>query len=599
MLSDQVSAGTIPALQDRIPLEPSVVTPVEEIGQYGGTWRRLAVGPGDVGIFPSRIWYNNLLRWNIDGSDSYPHLCTNFEVSDGGKTFTFSLRKGMKWSDGEPYSADDYVAWYEHRLLNEDLTPAFPSWLTTDGEPGKIEKVDDYTVRFAFTGVHGLFMTLIPSANGGGDTVCFPWHYLRQFHPDYADKAALDKMVADEQFQYWYELFGDRNNYNVNTEKPTIGNWVFTVLPPATTAELERNAFYWKADTEGNQLPYIDKITADILENAELLNMRAVAGDLDCQLRHILFGNYPLFQDNKEQGDYRILQWIRGYITDAVIAPNVAHKDPVMREIIGDKRFRWALSLGMNRSEIIESVYLGMAEPNQISPLSTSPHYWEEQAKNMIDYDPDQANSLLDEMGLTDKDADGYRMRPDGQRLTITYEYAPIFGSWGDIGELLSAQWKALGIELQVKEENRDLFYERKAANDHDMGVWTGSAEFNPFIDPRWFLPFSDESVGMTPYAAWYNTDGTEGEEPPPDLRKTQELYDQIKSVADFEQQKALFRQILELDKENMWVLGIATAPPEIVITKNNFRNVPDVAVSDWHLQTLGNTMPEQYFWKE
>jgi peptide/nickel transport system substrate-binding protein len=240
-----------------------------------------------------------------------------------------------------------------------------------------------------------------------------------------------------------------------------------------------------------------------------------------------------------------------------------------------------------------------MAEPNQISPLSTSPHYWEEQAKNMIDYDPDQANSLLDEMGLTDKDADGYRMRPDGQRLTITYEYAPIFGSWGDIGELLSAQWKALGIELQVKEENRDLFYERKAANDHDMGVWTGSAEFNPFIDPRWFLPFSDESVGMTPYAAWYNTDGTEGEEPPPDLRKTQELYDQIKSVADFEQQKALFRQILELDKENMWVLGIATAPPEIVITKNNFRNVPDVAVSDWHLQTLGNTMPEQYFWKE
>jgi peptide/nickel transport system substrate-binding protein len=131
------------------------------------------------------------------------------------------------------------------------------------------------------------------------------------------------------------------------------------------------------------------------------------------------------------------------------------------------------------------------------------------------------------------------------------------------------------------------------------LGVWTGSAEFNPLIDPRWFIPFSDESVGMTPYAAWYNTGGTGGEEPPEELRQTLELYSEIKATADLEQQKALFRQILELDKENMWVIGIATAPPELLITKYKFRNVPEVAVSDWHLQTLGNTAPEQYFWKE
>jgi peptide/nickel transport system substrate-binding protein len=214
----------------------------------------------------------------------------------------------------------------------------------------------------------------------------------------------------------------------------------------------------------------------------------------------------------------------------------------------------------------------------------------------MIEYDPDRANELLDEMGLTERDGDGYRLRKDGERVSFTYEYAPIFGSWGDIGELLTAQWKEIGIELNVEEEARALFYERKAANEHDMGVWTGSAEFNPLIDPRWFIPFSDESVGMTPFAAWWNSGGTEGEEPPEDLRKTQELFDQIKEEPDPEKQKALFRQILELDKENMWVIGVATAPPEVVVVKSFFYNVPDEAVSDWHLLTPGATAPEQYF---
>ncbi|MFN2111258.1 MAG: ABC transporter substrate-binding protein, partial [Anaerolineae bacterium] len=267
---------------------------------------------------------------------------------------------------------------------------------------------------------------------------------------------------------------------------------------------------------------------------------------------------------------------------------------------LADKRFRWALSAGINRDEIIESVYLGMAEPNQVSPLSTSPFYSEAQAKNRLDYDVDLANSLLDEMGLTEKDADGYRLRPDGERLTINYEYAPIFGAWGDIGELLTAQWKLLGIELTVTQEERTLFYERKAANEHDMGVWTGNGEFNPLIGPRWFMPLDDESVQAVPYARWFNSGGAEGEEPPvgSDIRKTREIYEEIKVTVDPEKQKELWSQINDLNQENVFVLGIATAPPELVIVKNNFRNVPDVAVSDWNLLTPGATAPEQYFIK-
>jgi peptide/nickel transport system substrate-binding protein len=470
-------------------------------------------------------------------------------------------------------------------------------------EPVQAEKVDDHTVRLTFSQPNGLFLTLMASANGLN--FFRPAHYLKQFHPHYTDKEEIQAMAEEAGHEFWYQLYNDKGGNPGRTrdelDLPTIYAWKVKVPPPDSPTVVERNPYYWKVDTDGNQLPYIDMIEHTIVENAEVLNLKAVAGELDMQLRHINFSNFPLFQESKEQGDYRVLQWTRGYITDSVIAPNVAHKDPVMREILGDKRFRWALSHGIKRDEIIESVYLGMAEPNQVSPLPSSPFYWEEQAKNRLEYDPELANSLLDEMGLTEKDGDGYRLRPDGERLSITYEYAPIFGAWGDIGELLSAQWKELGIELLVTEEARQLFYERKQANEHDMGVWTGNGEFNPLIGPRWFLPENNESIQATVYAQWFNSNGAEGEEPPEgsDIRKTREIYEEIKVTVDPDKQQELFRQILELNKENLWVLGIATAPPEVVIVKNYFRNVPDNAVSDWNLLTPGATAPEQYFMEQ
>lgn len=601
MLAELVKQGKLPPVDERLPEEPLVVTPIEEVGQYGGTWHRAAVGPNDIQT-PARLMYDNLVRWNIEGSEVIPNVAKSWEISEDGTTFTFYLRPGMKWSDGEPFTADDILFYINDHLGNEEITPTFPNWLILGGERVKAEKVDDYTVRFVFAEPNGLFLTRLASADGLAMTL-YPKHYLSQFHAHYVDVEELTAKAKEAGFEFWYQLYSDRGGDmwgapKNNPDLPVIHAWRVTVTPPANPVVLERNPYYWKVDTAGNQLPYIDAIEHVIVENSEVLNLKAIAGELDMQLRHILFSNFPLFQENKEKGNYRVLQWTRGYITDAVIAPNVAHKDPVMRQILGDKRFRWALSLGINRDEIIESVYLGMAEPNQVSPLPTSPFYWEEQAKNLIEYDPDRANQLLDEMGLTERDAEGYRLRPDGKRLTITYEYAPVFGSWGDIGEFLATHWKKLGIELLVKEEARPLFYERKAANEHDMGVWIGSAEFNPLIDPRWFLPYSVESIHAIPYATWWTSGGKEGEEPPEELKKTQELYDQIARTTDPEEQKRLFRQILELNKEHLWVIGICTAPPEIVIVKNNFRNVPEHAVSDWHLMTPGATMPEQYFFK-
>ena len=225
-------------------------------------------------------------------------------------------------------------------------------------------------------------------------------------------------------------------------------------------------------DTEGNQLPYIDRIEHMIVEGATVTNLRAVAGEVDMQFRHMTFDNYPLYQENKDKGDYRILR-----------GPGLCHRCRYLASrraqgssaegYLDDKRFRYALSLGINRHEIIEAIYLGATEPMQVAPLKSSPYYWEEQAKNLIEYDLQRANAYLDEMGLTKKDADGYRMRPDGKRLTLIFEYAPTFGPWADLGALLTAQWKGLGIELIPKEVDRTLWEERANANELDITVWT------------------------------------------------------------------------------------------------------------------------------
>jgi peptide/nickel transport system substrate-binding protein len=595
-LAELVKAGKLKAVKERLPEEPLVVKPVEEVGKYGGEWRNICVGVGD-NTLSSRMSYENIIRWNITGTEQIPNMAKSWEVSPDGKVYTFKLRKGMKWSDGTPFTAADIEFWFNDWISNTDLSPSFPANLKVGGEPCKFEKVDDYTIRYTFPKTYGLFLTLAASANWM-ETAYTQAAYLKQFHAKYVDAAKLDTMVKDAKFTHWRELIGAKRNWAINPDLPVIWAWSMKVIQPTVPMVAERNPYYWKVDTSGNQLPYIDKVVFDVAENADLANMKIIAGDAGSQLRQVQFKNYPLFQQNKDKGDYRIIQWARGYITDTVIAPNVMHKDPEMNNILGDKRFRWALSMAMNREEIIQGPFLGMTEANQVSPLKTSAFYSEAQAKSRTKYDLEGANKLLDEMGLNKKDADGYRLKPSGKRLSIVYEHAGLFGTWGDAGQLLSSQWKKAGIELIVKEEARPLFYERKLANEHDMGVWTGSAEFMPLIDPRWFLPLTEESVHATPAGVWYNTGGKQGLEATGDLRKVQQLYDQIKDTADPDQQKKLFKEILDLNQENLWVIGICTAPPELVITKNKFRNVAEKAVSDWHLLTPGATMPEQYFWK-
>ena len=597
MLTELVNAGSLPPVDERLPVAPRTIPVVEEIGEYGGTWFRAAVGPGDAGTIGNRLSYENLLRWTEDGGGVIPNIAESYEVNDDATEFTFTLREGMKWSDGEPFTADDYLFVYEDIMSNEELSPAFPSWMTDpNGDPGSIEKVDDYTIKFVFGTSFGLFEQILagPSASWINDR---PKHYLSQFHSTYADASELEAMVAEAGFDEWIQLFGDRANWQ-NPEQPHVWPWVPTRVPPEIPIVAERNPYYYKVDAEGNQLPYLDRIQFDVVERADLLNLKAVAGELDMQFRHILWTNYPLFIENSEAGDYRVMRWALAEGSNCLLHPNMNHQDPVLRELFQNKNFRIALSHGINRSQINELAYLGLGEPRQASLISQSAYFKEEYASRYADHDPDTANQLLDEVGLTERDNEGFRLRPDGEPLTITIEYAPVFGPWADAVQLVTDHWKEIGIRAIPKEEDRTLFSQRgDTGTEMDMGVWIMDRCLTPLIEPWYFFPFKGGTPPSTAaqWYTWYTSGGTEGEEPPAEVAAQYALYDQIKgaSAADL---PALAEEFFDRASEELWFIGTVGALPHVGVVKNNFRNVPEEAVSDWLQQTPGNTNVEQYF---
>lgn len=597
MLTELVEAGKLPPVEERLPDEPLVIVPVEEVGEYGGTWRRVWLGKAD-GPGPDRITTERLIYFTPNGRELVPNIAQSWEVSAEGKEFTFYLREGMKWSDGEPFTADDIMFWYEDMVLNDELTPVKPAWLTIGGNLGRVEKVSTYAVKFVFDQPYGLFLKYLAGPPGHG--ICYyPKHYLKQFHPNYTPEEELTALTKEAGFEFWYQLFGDKTDRWMNTDLPVLSAWKCTVPATRPIMVLERNPYYWKIDIEGNQLPYVDRINHEFVENIELVNIRAVSGQIDMQARHILWENYTLFMENRDEGNYRVAKYKDDFETNMAIALNLNHKDPVLRQIFDDDRFRKALSLAINRNEINQLCYLGMCEePRQVVPLPESEYFCEELAYAYIDYNPGEANRLLDEMGLK-RGPDGIRLRPDGKPLMITIEFTPAFGPWADACELVAQYWTAVGVKTAVKSEERSLFYTRKAALEHDVGIWTGSVGMQPLIDPRWYMPWSEESIHAIGYAQWYQSGGKVGEKPTGDLLKTIELYEEIKKTPSDAKQKELFQEILKLNAKNLWVIGTLSSPPLLGIISNNMKNVPETGLFSWVLHSPKNFNPEQFFFKK
>lgn len=606
ILRELVEEGELPPVAERVGAEPLVLRGVEGVGNYGGTWFRVANSPEDILTGNNRVSGSTLVRWSPMGYPIRPNIAKGWEVSEDRREWTFFLRKGMKWSDGHPFSADDIIYWWEEEWSY--LYSAPPQWMVVKGKSGKIVKIDDHTVRFVFEYPYGNFLEQLASN-------AFPYsprHYMRQFHPEFGDddriRMELDRRGLNSKRTLYVQMTNARN-----PEHPRLWPWIYRTYRSHPPESFVRNPYYWAVDEAGNQLPYVDRIFYDV-RSENLIPISAAAGQLTMQARHIRYEDYTLLMENRERNDYQVYHWFPAVRSVWTIWPNqnrlVLEDDPVSKwksQFLSDKRFRQALSLAINREKIIRALYAGFGEAAQNAPGRESPFHSESLLKSFTDFDPQRANQLLDELGLTDRDAEGMRTFPDGNRMTWYMDFTSFTGEGP--AQFIVDDWADVGVRAIHRERTRPLFVMERNAFLHDFTVWSGESEFNPMVDPRSFVAYRMQSYFAPGYGLWYYQGGPFGEEdlpemalePPADgsIRRAQILYDQAIQAPTLEKQVDVFREVLDIVAEGVWSISIATPPPQLAVVKNGFRNVPRNVLSAYAYSTPANSAVETYFFDQ
>ncbi len=622
IFAELVKKGKLPPVEQRCGPEPVVVEGVDGIGKYGGTWYRLTNQTSIPDSIVSRLSYVTLVRWSPWGYPIVPHVAKAYEVSEDNREFTFHLRKGMRWSDGHPFTADDIMFWWEHIANEKALMSDVPGIMKVRGRKGNISKVNDYEIKITFPFPNGVFLSKLASDGMSGKGISFanmlsyPEHYLRQYHPVVGNDQVIDEMMRAGKFQSRSSFF---KNIIYHTQHypdyPRLWPWVYRKYKSGSPFSFVRNPYYWMVDTQGNQLPYIDRVVFS-QKNEKMLPIAAAGGEVSMQNRFIPFEEYTYLMSEKERGDYDLYHWYNGDRGTFVIACNINYKinsqdtqSRYKQSLLNDRRFRQALSLAINREAIIDAEYCRLTVPAQCAPGPKSYFYEPGLYLSYTEYDPDRANQLLDEIDIIGRDYEGFRTFPDGSRMTFYLNIAQGYSNPG-IMQLVVDDWAQIGLRVIPRIRNRSLFYTEKMGLQHELNVWVGNSEFLPIVSPRYFVPRTSACNFAIGYARWYQKGGLFGSldavspgciEPPveSDCRKVMELYEELCAYANPAQQKNLFTEILKINGENLWTINISTPPPALVIVKNGMKNVPRSAVSCWEFKTPGNTGIETYYFDE
>jgi len=605
ILAEKVAAGELPPVDERLPDNPLIEPVVDEIGQYGGTLNRGFTGPSDHNNF-TRVVYDALVRYSPTGSEVIPHIAEGWESNADFSEWTVRLRSGAKWSDGEPFTADDIMFWYNDILLNEELTPGGLTWMkNADGSTVLVEKVSDYAVKWTFKEPNTAFLLDMANKDGAdkaiSNLVFVPAHYMKQFHPNYTDQAELDAKVAERGLNTWTELFAVEAIPQVSGNRPSMAAWMVTGTSVSDAVfTVTRNPYYVGVDPAGNQLPYVDEVRFTQYLDRKTLNLAAVEGKIDMQGRHIDMNNYPVLVQNGDANGYRVITWPSFGGSDAIIMFNQTWTGPEV-EVFRIKNFRIAMSYAIDREAIKQLAFLGIGEARQGVPAPFSPYYpGDEYAHKYTEYNPDLANQMLDEI-LPNKDADGYRTLPDGSPLDIEIGVVgEQFVDWPSIAQLVVEDWAKVGIKAHVELRERTLHFAMRPANELMAEMWNEDTTGFPFSGQPKFDPRSDPALCFAPlYGDWYKSDGAKGLEPPADIAQIVNIIDEAK-VSPRSRQIELGQELFRLWADNVWEIGTVGLTPAVqgvVVVNNNLRNVPAVAGNDWPLRTPGDTRPEQYFY--
>jgi peptide/nickel transport system substrate-binding protein len=601
-LAEMAKQGKLPQVGQRLPTHPEVVQPTAGNGRYGGVMRTSVRGDADHNAILRIIGNMGLTRWSPDFAKPVPNVAESWSTNTDASVYTFKLREGMRWSDGHPFTADDLIFFTDDLLANPEFYASPPPQYVIDGKVMRGEKVDDSTVRLIFAGPYLTFPERLAGPLGQ-HPILYAKHYCSQFMPKY--NPDVGKLLAATSQPNWSALFrqhcGDIETPArwANPARPVLDPWVIKVpyTGGATEVVAERNPYFWQVDPAGNQLPYLDAVNFKVISDIQSIVLAAVGGQMDLEVRHVaLINNKPVLAQHGKSGRYGLIELDATDVSSAALFLNQTDKNPRLRALLTDHEFRRALSLGIDRNEINEIVFLGQSAPWQTSPVEQDPFYNKQLATQYVEQDIDAANAILDKLGLTKRDG-GFRLIPDGGRVALTADADVEAPQLIDALQLVKQDWAKIGVDLAINPMERSLFYERAQNNAYDIGIMALPGGLHPYTDPRAWLSVQPlDSRQSLPWVHWYQSGGKAGEKPSDSMIERLQLWDQWKRAPNAQEADALLRKILQLAADAFEVIGLTRGTTVFGVCTDRLKNVPVKMPMGWEYPTPAPSLPQQYW---
>jgi peptide/nickel transport system substrate-binding protein len=601
-LAEAVRAGLLPPVDQRVPADPSIVAldgPGLSPGRYGGELRMLASQPKDTRMmvvygYARLVGYDP--QWNL-----VPDLLARADVQEG-RIFTLHLRNGHRWSDGQPFTAEDFRFYWENIANNADLSPGgLERFLLVDGRPPRFEVIDETTVRYTWEQPNPFFLPALAGARP--DYIYAPAHYLKAFHPRYREKAELKEMASKEGQRNWVALFNLKGQQyrNDNPDLPTLEPWKLVTRPPSSRFVFERNPFFHRVDRNGRQLPYIGTVALTVV-SPQLIPVKSATGDADLQARGLSFENYTILKQGEKRNAFHVRLWRSARGAELALYPNLNVNDPQWRALLRDVRFRRALSLAIDRHEINQVIYYGLALEGNDTVLPESPLFRPEYAETWARFDIAEANRLLDEVGLGRRGGNPIRLLPDGRPLEVVVETAGEEPTQIAILQLTADTWREAGLRLFPKAEQRDVLRNRVFAGQSTIAAWYGldNALATPSTPPNELAPTSQQQLCWPKWGQYVETSGRAGESID-DVTAAQllNLYLSWTWTTSLAEKTEIWHRMLGIRADNVFTIGTVRSVPQPVVVNDRLRNVPVDGIYNWDPGAFFGVYRPDTFWFE
>lgn len=599
-LADAVARDKLPPVHQRVPSEPAVARFGDDLagpGRHGGTLHTLMARQKDIRMMVV-YGYARLVGYTPELTLE-PDLLRAVEVEEN-RRFTLHLRTGHRWSDGAPFTAEDFRFWWEYIANDRDLSPlGLPTDMLVQGERPRFEVLDAQTVRYTWDGPNSAFLPALAAPRPL--FIYAPAHYLKQFHTAFADPERLQAMVEAAGTRNWAGLFTRKNRpyRSDNVEMPVLQPWRNTTKPPSERYVFERNPFFHRIDENGRQLPYLDRV-AIVIVDKRLVAAKTAAGESDLQARNLALGDYTFLKEAEARNDYGVKLWKVGYGAELALYPNMNAKDPTWRAVMRDVRFRRGLSLAVHRRELNQVIYYGLGNPSANTLLPASPLYRESYAEAYTEFDPERAGQLLDEAGLDRRNEDGIRLLPDGRLVEIVIDTAGESSETTDILELVADRWRRVGIEAHTRPSQREVFRNRVFAGNAVMSVWTGLINGLATVEnsPEELAPSSRYQYQWPDWGQYVDTQGEAGKPPSlPAAKRLVELLQAWRRATSAEAARQVWHEMLAIYADQVFSIGTVNSVPTPVVVHNALANLPNEGIYTWAPTSYFGVYRPDTFW--